>query len=86
MTTYEVIHCTKSDPKIFIQFLTLFNVKLNIKLIELITILQFQAKYGDFQKDLHQPGFLSNDRLLPERVSQQHKLSKEDWEQRITNW
>jgi len=45
-----------------------------------------QAKYGDFQKDLHQPGFLSNDRLLPERVMQQHKLSKEDWEQRITNW
>jgi len=45
-----------------------------------------QAKYGDFQKDLHQPGFLSNDRLLPERVTQQHKLSKEDWEERITNW
>ena len=82
---YEVIHCIKSDPKIFIQFLTLFNVKLNIKhgLNNKFTI---QAKYGDFQKDLHQPGFLSNDRLLPERVSQQHKLSKEDWEQRITNW
>ena len=25
-------------------------------------------------------------RLLPERVTQQHKLSKEDWEERITNW
>jgi len=45
-----------------------------------------QAKYGDFQKDLHQPGFLANDRLLPERVTQQHKLSREEWEERITNW
>jgi len=45
-----------------------------------------QAKYGDFQKDLHKPGFLANDRLLPERVMQQHKLSREEWEERITNW
>ena len=39
-----------------------------------------------FQKDLHTPGFLANDRLLPERVMQQHKLSREEWEERITNW
>jgi len=45
-----------------------------------------QAKYGDFQKELHLTGFLANDRLLPERVMQQHKLSREDWEERITNW
>merc|ERR1711936_101848 len=45
-----------------------------------------QAKYGDFQKDLHAPGFLANDRLLPERVMQQHRLSREEWEDRITNW
>lgn len=45
-----------------------------------------QAKYGDYQKDIHTPGFLSNDRLLPERVMQQHKLSREEWEDRITTW
>jgi len=45
-----------------------------------------QAKYGDYQKDVHSPGFLSNDRLLPERVMQQHRLSREEWEERITNW
>merc|ERR1712168_594270 len=45
-----------------------------------------QAKYGDYQKDVHSPGFLANDRLLPERVMQQHKLSREEWEERITNW
>ncbi len=45
-----------------------------------------QAKYGDYQKDVHVPGFLSNDRLLPERVMQQHKLSRDEWEDRISNW
>merc|ERR1712061_933406 len=45
-----------------------------------------QAKYGDYQKDVHSPGFLANDRLLPERVMQQHRLSREEWEERITNW
>jgi len=45
-----------------------------------------QAKYGDYQKDVHSQGFLANDRLLPERVMQQHRLSREEWEERITNW
>merc|ERR1712110_1280501 len=45
-----------------------------------------QAKYGDYQKDVHTPGFLASDRLLPERVMQQHRLSREEWEERITNW
>jgi len=45
-----------------------------------------QAKYGDYQKDVHSPGFLANDRLLPERVMQQHRLSRDEWEERITNW
>jgi len=45
-----------------------------------------QAKYGDYQKDMHNPGFLANDRLLPERVMHQHRLSREEWEERITNW
>lgn len=26
-----------------------------------------QAKYGDYSKDLHKPGYLANDRLLPQR-------------------
>ena len=42
-----------------------------------------QAKYGDYQKDVHTPGFLANDRLLPERVMAQHRLSREEWEERI---
>ncbi|XP_061176424.1 radixin-like isoform X2 [Saccostrea echinata] len=45
-----------------------------------------QAKYGDYDPEKHKPGFLSNDRLLPQRVYEQHKLSKEQWEERIQNW
>lgn len=45
-----------------------------------------QVKYGDFKQDLHKKGFLANDRLLPERVYQQHQMSKDQWEERITSW
>uniref|UniRef100_T1ILC8 Moesin/ezrin/radixin homolog 1 n=1 Tax=Strigamia maritima TaxID=126957 RepID=T1ILC8_STRMM len=45
-----------------------------------------QAKYGDHNKELQKAGFLSNDRLLPQRVLDQHKMSKDEWEERITTW
>ncbi|KAK1169639.1 radixin isoform X1 [Acipenser oxyrinchus oxyrinchus] len=45
-----------------------------------------QAKYGDFNKEVHKPGYLTNDRLLPQRVLEQHKLTKEQWEERIQTW
>ncbi|EGI68594.1 Moesin/ezrin/radixin-like protein 1 [Acromyrmex echinatior] len=45
-----------------------------------------QARHGDYQKGNHPAGFLSNDRLLPQRVVDQHKMSKEEWDNSITNW
>jgi len=45
-----------------------------------------QARHGDYNKSVHIPGFLANDRLLPQRVMDQHKMSKEEWEQSITTW
>ncbi|XP_075336157.1 radixin isoform X2 [Odontesthes bonariensis] len=45
-----------------------------------------QAKYGDHNKDVHKPGYLASDRLLPQRVLEQHKLTKEQWEDRIQTW
>ncbi|ESO10615.1 hypothetical protein HELRODRAFT_185255 [Helobdella robusta] len=45
-----------------------------------------QTKYGDYQPQVHLPGFLANDRLLPNRVLDQHTMSKEQWEERITVW
>ncbi|XP_013109714.1 moesin/ezrin/radixin homolog 1 isoform X1 [Stomoxys calcitrans] len=45
-----------------------------------------QARHGDHNKNLHSPGFLANDRLLPQRVIDQHKMSKEEWEQSIMTW
>ncbi|KAM4906114.1 radixin isoform 4-T6 [Sylvia borin] len=45
-----------------------------------------QSKYGDYSKEIHKLGYLANDRLLPQRVLEQHKLTKEQWEERIQNW
>ncbi|GBP09513.1 hypothetical protein EVAR_76533_1 [Eumeta japonica] len=45
-----------------------------------------QARHGDHNPNLHTAGFLANDRLLPQRVMDQHKMSREEWEQSITNW
>ncbi|XP_005803180.2 ezrin-like [Xiphophorus maculatus] len=45
-----------------------------------------QAKFGDYDKEVHRPGYLVNERMLPQRVMEQHKLSKEQWEERIQVW
>ncbi|KAM3869270.1 moesin-like [Diretmus argenteus] len=45
-----------------------------------------QAKYADYNKDVHSSGYLSSDKLLPQRVLDQHKLNKEQWEERIQVW
>lgn len=45
-----------------------------------------QARHGDYVKATHNSGFLSNDRLLPQRVMDQHKMSRDEWEQSITTW
>ncbi|KAK5903375.1 hypothetical protein CgunFtcFv8_007163 [Champsocephalus gunnari] len=45
-----------------------------------------QAKFGDYNKEVHQPGYLLSERLLPHRVQEQHKLSREQWEERIQVW
>ncbi|XP_067222859.1 ezrin a isoform X1 [Chanodichthys erythropterus] len=45
-----------------------------------------QAKFGDYSPETHKAGYLSSERLLPQRVLDQHKLSKEQWEERIQIW
>ncbi|XP_056436943.1 ezrin-like isoform X1 [Gadus chalcogrammus] len=45
-----------------------------------------QAKFGDFNKEVHRSGYLTSDRLLPQRVQEQHHLSREQWEERIQVW
>ncbi|CAG02976.1 unnamed protein product, partial [Tetraodon nigroviridis] len=45
-----------------------------------------QAKYGDYNKEVHSPGYLSSEQLLPQRVLDQHKLNKDQWEERIQVW
>ncbi|XP_005946993.1 ezrin a [Haplochromis burtoni] len=45
-----------------------------------------QAKYGEYNKSTHKPRYMSSERLLPKRVLDQHKLSREQWEERIQVW
>ncbi|XP_013874840.1 moesin isoform X2 [Austrofundulus limnaeus] len=45
-----------------------------------------QVKHGDYKKDYHVPGYLTKEKLLPQRVLEQHKLNKNQWEERIQVW
>ncbi|KAE8290314.1 Ezrin Cytovillin Villin-2 p81 [Larimichthys crocea] len=45
-----------------------------------------QAKFGEYKKADHQPGYLASENLLPKRVLKQHNLSKQQWEERIQIW
>ena len=44
-----------------------------------------QAKYGDFIEDTTEPGYLTNEKLLPPKVLSQHKLSIEEWQDKVRN-
>uniref|UniRef100_A0A6I8P2I0 Ezrin n=1 Tax=Ornithorhynchus anatinus TaxID=9258 RepID=A0A6I8P2I0_ORNAN len=45
-----------------------------------------QAKFGDYNKEKHKAGYLNSERLIPQRVMDQHKLSRDQWEDRIQVW
>uniref|UniRef100_UPI0037E8778B moesin-like isoform X1 n=1 Tax=Semicossyphus pulcher TaxID=241346 RepID=UPI0037E8778B len=45
-----------------------------------------QVKHGDYRDDFHVPGYLAKEKLLPQRVLEQHKLNKNQWEERIQVW
>uniref|UniRef100_G1NWP5 Ezrin n=1 Tax=Myotis lucifugus TaxID=59463 RepID=G1NWP5_MYOLU len=45
-----------------------------------------QAKFGDYNKEMHKSGYLSSERLIPQRVMDQHKLTRDQWEDRIQVW
>ncbi|XP_035234371.1 neurofibromin 2a (merlin) isoform X1 [Anguilla anguilla] len=43
-----------------------------------------QAKYGDYDHNVHKPGFLAQEELLPKRVIHLYQMTAEMWEERIT--
>ena len=45
-----------------------------------------QAKFGDYNPDTMRPGFLAKETLVPKRVEEQHRMTREQWEERVTNW
>ena len=45
-----------------------------------------QAKYGDYNPEIHVKGFLDNDRLLPKKVVEQFQYTNAEWHERIIHW
>lgn len=45
-----------------------------------------QAKYGDYNSEVHSKGFLTNDKLLPRKVIDQYEYSEAEWHDRIVHW
>ncbi|XP_038151929.1 moesin-like isoform X1 [Cyprinodon tularosa] len=45
-----------------------------------------QVKHGDYSSYYHVPGYLAKEKLLPQRVLEQHKLNNNQWEERIQVW
>ncbi|XP_077571194.1 merlin [Stigmatopora nigra] len=41
------------------------------------------AKYGDYNPNVHKPGFLAEEELLPKRVINLYQMTAEMWEERI---
>lgn len=52
----------------------------------LLASYQVQAKFGPYMGEHHPTGYLSSERLLPERVIKQHRMNREEWEERISTW
>ncbi|XP_061691962.1 moesin-like isoform X6 [Syngnathoides biaculeatus] len=45
-----------------------------------------QVKLGDYREDYHVAGYLTREKLLPQRILEQHKLNTNQWEERIQVW
>ena len=43
-----------------------------------------QVKFADYDAELHPPGYLANEKLLSKKIIDQHKLSMEEWELKIS--
>ncbi len=45
-----------------------------------------QAKYGDYNADVHVKGFMACDKLLPKKVVDQYQYTEAEWHERILHW
>lgn len=45
-----------------------------------------QAKYGDYNSEVHHAGNIGTERLLPQRVREQHTMDSKEWDERIVEW
>ena len=52
----------------------------------LLASFAIQSKFGDYVEGTTEPGYLANEKLLPPKVLSQHKLSIEEWQDKVRAW
>ena len=52
----------------------------------LLASYQVQSKFIDYDPEAHPTGYLANEKLLCKTVVDQHKLSMEEWEEKISSF
>ncbi|KAE8625038.1 hypothetical protein XENTR_v10006138 [Xenopus tropicalis] len=76
----------KEEPTKFRFLAKFYPENVAEELVQDITRHLFFLQYGDYNPNIHQPGFLSKDELLPQRVLQQYQMTSEMWQEKITAW
>ncbi|KAL8198745.1 UNVERIFIED_CONTAM: Merlin [Gekko kuhli] len=76
----------KEDPVCFRFLAKFYPEKVEEELLQEITQHLFFLQYGDYDPDLHKPGFLAQEELLPKRVLRQYQMTPDMWEERIAAW
>ncbi|XP_053563438.1 merlin isoform X2 [Bombina bombina] len=76
----------KEDPVKFHFLAKFYPEKVSEELVQEITQHLFFLQYGDYNPNIHQPGFLSQEDLLPNRVLEQFQMTSEMWEEKIITW
>ena len=49
----------------------------------LLASFQVQAKFMDYDDEIHASGYLANEKLLPKTIIDQHNLNMEEWENKV---
>ncbi|XP_073806648.1 merlin isoform X2 [Danio rerio] len=74
----------KEEPIVFYFLAKFYPENVEEELVQDITQHLFFLQYGDYNPNVHKPGFLSQDELLPKRVINLYQMTAEMWEERIT--
>uniref|UniRef100_A0A4W4F4U9 FERM domain-containing protein n=1 Tax=Electrophorus electricus TaxID=8005 RepID=A0A4W4F4U9_ELEEL len=74
----------KEEPLVLNFLAKFYPENAEEELVQDITQHLFFLQYGDYHPNVHKPGFLAQEELLPKRVINLYQMTAEMWEERIT--